>query len=62
MTLNMGRVVPYDKLLTFAWDRTTRGRRSCSRCTSAPAEKLERDPSAPEHIVTIRGIGYKLNR
>ena len=25
-------------------------------------EKLEDDPSKPRHLVTVRGIGYKLTR
>jgi two-component system alkaline phosphatase synthesis response regulator PhoP len=63
LTLNVGRVVPYDRLLTFAWGPNYEGETELLKVHIRHLrEKLERDPSAPEHIVTIRGIGYKLNR
>jgi DNA-binding response OmpR family regulator len=63
MTLNIGRVVPYDKLLSFAWGPNDEGETELLKVHIRHLrEKLERDPSAPEHIVTIRGVGYKLNR
>ena len=63
MALNLGRVVPYDKLLSFAWGPNYEGETELLKVhVRHLREKLERDPSAPEHIVTIRGIGYKLNR
>ncbi len=63
LTLNIGRVVPYDKLLAFAWGPNYEGETELLKVHIRHLrEKLERDPSAPEHIVTIRGIGYKLNR
>jgi two-component system, OmpR family, alkaline phosphatase synthesis response regulator PhoP len=63
LTLNLGRVVPYDKLLSFAWGPNYEGETELLKVhVRHLREKLERDPSSPEHIVTIRGIGYKLNR
>ncbi len=63
MALNLGRVVPYDKLLSFAWGPNYEGETELLKVhVRHLREKLERDPSAPEHIVTIRGIGYKLNK
>jgi two-component system alkaline phosphatase synthesis response regulator PhoP len=63
MALNIGRVVPYDKLLSFAWGPNYEGETELLKVhVRHLREKLERDPSAPEHIVTIRGIGYKLNK
>jgi two-component system alkaline phosphatase synthesis response regulator PhoP len=63
MTLNLGRVVPYDKLLSFAWGPNYEGETELLKVhVRHLREKLERDPSAPEHIVTVRGVGYKLNR
>jgi DNA-binding response OmpR family regulator len=63
LTLNIGRVVPYDKLLAFAWGPNYEGETELLKVHIRHLrEKLERDPSAPEHIVTIRGLGYKLNR
>ncbi|MGH2352578.1 MAG: response regulator transcription factor [Chloroflexota bacterium] len=63
LTLNLGRVVPYGRLLSFAWGPNYEGETELLKVhVRHLREKLERDPSAPEHIVTIRGIGYKLNR
>jgi DNA-binding response OmpR family regulator len=63
MALNLGRVVPYDKLLSFAWGPNYEGETELLKVhVRHLREKLERDPSAPEHIVTIRGVGYKLNK
>jgi two-component system OmpR family response regulator/two-component system alkaline phosphatase synthesis response regulator PhoP len=63
MALNIGRVVPYDKLLSFAWGPNYEGETELLKVhVRHLREKVERDPSAPEHIVTVRGVGYKLNR
>ncbi len=63
LTLNIGRVVPYNKLLAFAWGPNYEGETELLKVhVRHLREKLERDPSTPEHIVTMRGIGYKLNR
>ena len=63
MTLNIGRVVPYDKLLSFAWGPNYEGETELLKVHIRHLrEKLELDPSDPQHIVTIRGVGYKLNR
>jgi DNA-binding response OmpR family regulator len=63
LTLNVGRVVPYDKLLSFAWGPNYEGETQLLKVHIRHLrEKLERDPGSPEHIVTVRGIGYKLNR
>lgn len=63
LVLNIGRVVPYDKLLSFAWGPNYEGETELLKVHIRHLrEKLEADPSAPEHIVTVRGIGYKLNK
>ncbi len=63
LVLNIGRVVPYDKLLSFAWGPNYEGETELLKVHIRHLrEKLEEDPSAPEHIVTVRGIGYKLNK
>jgi two-component system alkaline phosphatase synthesis response regulator PhoP len=63
MALNLGRVVIYDKLLSFAWGPNYEGETELLKVhVRHLREKLEKDPSAPEHIVTVRGVGYKLNR
>jgi DNA-binding response OmpR family regulator len=63
LALNTGRVVPHERLLAFVW-----GSLSLESDVDQLKvhmrhlrEKLERNPSAPEYLLTLRGVGYKLN-
>src|SRR5712691_1140694 len=63
LALNAGRVVPHDWLLSFAWgsahlDSDVDQLKVHIRHLR---EKLERNPSAPEYITTMRGVGYRLS-
>jgi two-component system response regulator RegX3 len=43
------------------WDSSYVGdQRACDIHVSNLRRKLERDPSDPEQLVTVRGVGYKL--
>lgn len=64
LMLNAGKVVPHQTLLGFVWG---------SNYLEADVEmlkvhvrhlreKIERNPSAPEYILTVRGVGYKVRR
>ncbi len=62
LALNIGRVVPHERLLAFVW-----GSLSLESDVDQLKvhmrhlrEKLERNPSAPEYLLTVRGVGYKL--
>jgi DNA-binding response OmpR family regulator len=62
LALNVGRVVPHERLLAFVW-----GSLSLESDVDQLKvhmrhlrEKLESNPSAPEYLVTLRGVGYKL--
>jgi DNA-binding response OmpR family regulator len=62
LALNTGRVVPHERLLAFVW-----GSLSLESDVDQLKvhmrhlrEKLERNPSAPEYLLTLRGVGYKL--
>jgi len=62
LALNTGRVVPHERLLAFVW-----GSLSLESDVDQLKvhirhlrEKLERNPSAPEYLITLRGVGYKL--
>jgi DNA-binding response OmpR family regulator len=62
LALNTGRVVPHERLLAFVW-----GSLSLESDVDQLKvhmrhlrEKLERNPSAPECLLTLRGVGYKL--
>ena len=62
LALNTGRVVPHERLLAFAW-----GSQSLESDVDQLKvhirhlrEKLERNPSAPAYVITVRGVGYRL--
>jgi DNA-binding response OmpR family regulator len=62
LALNTGRVVPHERVLAFVW-----GSLSLESDVDQLKvhmrhlrEKLERNPSAPEYLLTVRGVGYKL--
>jgi DNA-binding response OmpR family regulator len=62
LVLNTGRVVPHERLLAFAWgslalDSDVDQLKVHIRHLR---EKLERNPSAPEYLITVRGVGYKV--
>jgi DNA-binding response OmpR family regulator len=62
LALNSGRVVPHERLLAFVWGSQTLETDVDQLKVHVRhlREKLERNPSAPEYVVTIRGAGYKL--
>lgn len=55
-----GRVFTRDMLLTSVWgDSAYRDPRTIDVHIRHLREKLERDPAAPEHLLTVRGVGYR---
>ncbi|MDX8151746.1 response regulator transcription factor [Patulibacter brassicae] len=55
-----GRVFTRDMLLERAWGGSAyRERRTVDVHVLHLREKLERNPKAPEHIITVRGLGYR---
>ncbi len=61
LMVNAGKVVTHDSLLNFAWGANYEGETEMLKVHIRHLrEKLERNPSAPEHILTERGIGYRL--
>lgn len=55
------RVYSRREIMQHLWDSEYVGdQRACDIHISNLRQKLERDPSNPERIVTVRGIGYKL--
>jgi DNA-binding response OmpR family regulator len=62
LAINAGRVVPHERLLAFVW-----GSSSLESDVDQLKvhmrhlrEKLERNPSVPAYLITVRGVGYKL--
>ncbi|HLG72988.1 MAG TPA: response regulator transcription factor [Chloroflexota bacterium] len=61
LMLNAGKVVTHENLLNFAWGSNCDGDTEMLKVHIRHLrEKIERNPSAPEHVLTIRGVGYKL--
>ncbi len=57
---NQGAVLSRDLLLTKVWGYDyTGGTRTVDVHIRWLREKIETDPSHPEHILTVRGIGYR---
>jgi two-component system, OmpR family, response regulator RegX3 len=55
------RVFSRTELMQHLWDSSYVGdQRACDIHISNLRRKLERDPQRPERIVTVRGVGYKL--
>jgi two-component system response regulator RegX3 len=56
-----GEVVSKRAILEHLWESTFVGdQHACDVHISNLRRKVERDPSQPERIVTVRGFGYKL--
>ena len=57
---NPGRVFTREMLLTSLWgDAAYREPRTIDVHVRHLREKLEGDPREPEHIFTVRGVGYR---
>ena len=55
-----GRVVPREMLLERVWGDDFYGdERTLDVHIRWLREKIEQNPSQPQHILTVRGIGYK---
>jgi two-component system response regulator RegX3 len=56
-----GRTYSRRQLMEHLWDSAHVGDlRACDAHITNLRKKIERDPSQPERIVTVRGVGYKL--
>jgi DNA-binding response OmpR family regulator len=62
LAINAGRVVPHERLLAFVWGSSSLDSDVDQLKVHMRhlREKLERNPSAPAYLVTVRGVGYKL--
>ena len=57
---NRGRVVSRDQILNNVWGYDYEGTaRTIDNFINKLRSKIERDPQAPEIILTVRGVGYK---
>jgi DNA-binding response OmpR family regulator len=61
MAASPGRVFSHDVLLDLVWDYPSYGdAKLVSVHISRLRAKIEPDPSNPEHVLTVRGFGYKV--
>jgi DNA-binding response OmpR family regulator len=61
MAASPGRVFSHDVLLDLVWDYPGYGdAKLVSVHISRLRAKIEQDPSNPEHVLTVRGLGYKV--
>jgi two-component system response regulator RegX3 len=57
-----GRVLSRRQLLQRVWEYDIGDERLVDVHVGRLRQKIEADPSAPRQVVTVRGMGYKLNR
>jgi DNA-binding response OmpR family regulator len=57
-----GRVLSRQQLLQRVWDYDGGDERLVDVHVGRLRQKIEADSSAPRHLVTVRGLGYKLER
>jgi DNA-binding response OmpR family regulator len=56
-----GRVLPREEIQALVWGPRHHGTlRTIDNFMMQLRTKLERDPTAPEHLLTVRGVGYRL--
>ncbi|HEX6499785.1 MAG TPA: response regulator transcription factor [Micromonosporaceae bacterium] len=57
-----GRVLSRQQLLERVWDYGAGDERLVDVHVGRLRQKIEDNPASPEHLVTVRGLGYKLQR
>lgn len=57
-----GRTVPHDELLERVWGWSALARtRAIAVAVRRLRRRIEADPAEPRHLVTVRGVGYRLD-
>lgn len=62
LALHAGKVLSRQQLLQRVWGYDSGDERLVDVHVGRLRQKIERDPSNPRHLVTLRGLGYKLQR
>jgi len=61
LAANRGRIVTIDALCESVWREGNYGYENTLVVhIRRLREKIEEDPSHPKHLITVRGLGYKL--
>jgi DNA-binding response OmpR family regulator len=56
-----GRVLARDEIQSLVWGPSHHGTlRTIDNFMMQLRTKLEHDPAAPDHLLTVRGVGYRL--
>jgi len=58
----LGQVLSRQQLLSRVWEYDFGDERLVDVHVGRLRRKIERDPGDPQHLVTVRGLGYKLQR
>jgi DNA-binding response OmpR family regulator len=58
---NPGRVFTRERLLREVWGQNTGSPRTVDNFVGQLRSKLETDPESPQHLVTVRGSGYRFD-
>ena len=58
----LGQVLSRQQLLSRVWEYDFGDERLVDVHVGRLRRKIERDPADPQHLVTVRGLGYKLQR
>ena len=56
-----GRVMSREQLLDKVWPNTACGDRVVDTHVSNLRKKIEKNPAAPQHLVSVRGMGYRFD-
>jgi DNA-binding response OmpR family regulator len=56
---NPGQVLGRDELLASVWGWTVGDTATVTVHVGRLREKIEADPSSPQHLQTVRGVGYR---
>lgn len=59
---NAGRVLSHEQILDRVWGMDYDSYESVKQYISYLRHKIEEDPSKPQLIVTVRGVGYRYNK
>ncbi|MER6593096.1 response regulator transcription factor [Micromonospora purpureochromogenes] len=62
LALHAGKVLSRQQLLQRVWGYDTGDERLVDVHVGRLRQKIEQDPANPRHLVTLRGLGYKLQR
>jgi len=58
---NPSQVFSRNRLLTLVWGQSAGSARTVDNFVGQLRKRLESDPEAPEHFVTVRGSGYRFD-